>query len=145
VRFEGSFKSAAPKDVLYSFLIEPRNLVRIVPDVTESNVIDAKHVFLKAKAGIGPIKGVMEMDITIADKKQDRSARLVGRGRGMQSSVDLVLSVTLEDIPGGCNGAWAANVEVAGMLASIGSRLISGVAERYIRQITDNLNDAVKK
>ena len=145
MRFEGSFKSAAPKEVLYSFLIEPRNLVGIVPDVTESKVIDADHIFLKARAGIGPIKGVMDMDLTIADKKQDKSAKLVGRGRGMQSSVDLVLSVTLEEIPGGCNGAWAANVEVGGMLASVGGRLISGVAERYIRQITDNLNNAVKK
>jgi len=145
VRFEGSFKSAAPKEVLYSFLIEPSNLVRLVPDVTESKVIDAEHMFLKAKAGIGPLRGVMEMDLTIADKRQDRSAKLVGRGSGMQSSVDLVLSVTLEDIPGGCNGAWAANVEVGGMLASVGSRLISGIAERYIRQITDNLNNAVKK
>lgn len=143
MHYEGSFEAPVARDKLYSFVIDPKRIIAVIPDVTDSKIIDQDHFFVKAKAGIGPLKGDMEMNFTVAGKKRDTSAKLVGKGRGMQSSVDLSLLMTLEEAPGGCRGKWVADASLGGMLAGVGARLISVVVERYIRQITEDLSKNV--
>jgi uncharacterized protein len=139
VHFEGSFEAPVEKGMLYSFVTDPKRLVTVIPDVKESRVVGDGCFSVKANAGVGPLKGLLDMDFVVTDKKPGRSVKIIGKGRGMQSTIDLTLSLELEDRPGGCKGRWVADVSVGGMLASMGGRLISGVAEKYVSRITEDL------
>ena len=139
MHFEGSFEAPVEKGKLYSFVTDPKRLVTVIPDVRESRITGDDRFSVRANAGVGPLKGLLDMDFTLADKKPGRSVKVIGKGRGMQSTIDLTLSLELGDRPGGCEGRWVAEVGVGGMLASVGGRLISGVAEKYVNRITEDL------
>jgi uncharacterized protein len=142
MHYEGTLRIPADRGEVYAFITDPRRVVAIIPDVTESKVADADHFSLKAKAGVGPLRGTIDFAFSVAAKVEGRSADLTGRGKGMQSTIDLTLSMALGDAPEGCEAKWVADATVGGTLASIGGRLVGGIAERYVKQVTDNLAKA---
>jgi carbon monoxide dehydrogenase subunit G len=120
-------------------------LVSILPDVEESKVVDGDHFFVKSKVGMGYIKGSMSTNFEIAEKRKDEFAKVLGRGRGIQSTLDLVMVITLADAQDGTAASWQVEARIGGLLASIGNRLIGGAAEKYVNQITANLKREVSR
>ena len=83
------------------------------------------------------------MDFVISERRKDEFARVVGRGQGIQSSIDLSLELVIESTPNGSRGRWAADAKVGGLLASVGGRILDGVAEKYVKQIAESLKQKV--
>ncbi|MDG7027354.1 MAG: SRPBCC family protein [Nitrososphaerota archaeon] len=142
MRYEGKVEFDAGRAKVYSFITNPASIVTIVPDVVESKVVDGDHFTVKAKAGVGPIRGTIDFAFAIAEKEEGRRATLVGKGKGMQSTIDLTMKMEMEDAQDGCVAKWVAEAQVGGTMAGIGARLIGGIAEKYVRQVTDNLAKA---
>jgi len=143
MHFEGAIEAPVPPARFYSFVTDPEKVISILPDVQESKVVDATHFAVKSKLGTTYMKGVVSMNFEISEKRKDASVKTVGRGQGVQSTVDLTLQITLEESGGGTRASWSAEAKVGGLLASVGSRLINGIAEKYIRQITETLRKKV--
>jgi uncharacterized protein len=145
VHFEGEIDVPVPKEKLYEFIVDPKGIVSILPDVEESRVIDGDHFFVKSKVGMSYLKGSVGLNFNIVEKRPGEFARVVGRGQGIQSSMDLSLAITVEGTPGGSKGKWVADAKVGGLMASVGGRIINGVAEKYIRQVTETLRAKVSE
>jgi carbon monoxide dehydrogenase subunit G len=140
MHYEGAFDVAAPKEKVYDFVTDPKKVTTIFPDVQSVKVIDENNFRIKAKVGMSFIKGVMDVKLTLVDNKRPTFSKLKARGTGMNSSVDLESSFTLEDGPnGGTHVKWAADAKISGMMASIGSRLIDSQADKYVKQIIGSL------
>jgi carbon monoxide dehydrogenase subunit G len=144
MRSEGVLEAAVPPEKFYAFVTQPSKIISILPDVEESKVVDAEHFSVKSKVGMSYIKGTVAMNFEIVDKKKDAFVRMVGRGQGVQSSVDMTLTVALERSPGGTKATWTSETKVGGLLASVGSRLLDGVSEKYIKRITESLRQKVE-
>lgn len=142
MHFEGTIEVPVPKEKFYAFVTEPAKMISILPDVEESKVLDGGHFFVKSKVGMSYIKGSVSMKFEVS-KKKGSSVTMVGHGQGIQSSVDLTMEIILEDTAGGTKGNWSADAKVGGLLASVGSRLLNSVAEKYIKQITETLRQKV--
>jgi uncharacterized protein len=145
VHFEGEIEVPVPREKLYAFIIDPKGVVSILPDVEESRVIDEDHFFVKSKVGMSYLKGTVGLNFEITEKKAGEFAKVVGRGQGIQSSMDLSLAITVEETPTGSRGRWVADAKVGGLMASVGGRIINGVAEKYIRQVTETLKQKVSE
>jgi uncharacterized protein len=145
VHFEGEIDVPVPKEKLYEFIVDPKGIVSILPDVEESRVIDGDHFFVKSKVGMSYLKGSVGLNFNIVEKRPGEFARVVGRGQGIQSSMDLSLAITVEGTPGGSKGKWVADAKVGGLMASVGGRIINSVAEKYIRQVTETLRVKVSE
>jgi carbon monoxide dehydrogenase subunit G len=143
VHYEGKFDARVGSDRLYALMTNPSIVVTLIPDVVSFKVADMDHFSVKARAGIGPMRGIIDMDFALDEKKDGRFVKLRGKGRGMQSNVDLVLSMTIEGGPGNCTASWVADAQVGGMLAGVGGRLIDGITESYVRRMTDELRKKV--
>ena len=140
MHFEGAFEVPASRREVYDFLTQPKELVTILPDVQESKVVDHSNFEVRAKVGISYIRGSVALRFQIAEKKPQAFAKLVGRGSGIQSTIDLTLGIGLqESASGGTSATWTADANVGGLLASVGNRLLSTVAEKYINQVTEAL------
>jgi hypothetical protein len=86
------------------------------------------------------IKGNLDVKLKLVENKRPTFSKLKARGTGMNSSVDLESSFTLEDAPaGGTHVKWAADAKISGMMASVGSRLIDAAADKYVKQIIGSL------
>ena len=143
MHFEGEIDVPAPKERLYSFMVDPVKVVSIMPDVEESKIIDSDHFFVKSKLGMSYLRGSVGLNFEITEKRKDEFAKVVGHGQGIQSSIDLSLEVAVEGTPSGCRGRWTADAKVGGLLASVGGRILNGVAEKYVKQITESLKQKV--
>jgi carbon monoxide dehydrogenase subunit G len=140
VHYEGSFDVAAPKEKVYDFVTDPKKVTTIFPDVQDVKVVDANNFTLKAKVGMSFIKGTMNVKLTLVENKRPTFSKLRARGTGLNSSVDLESSFTLEDSSaGGTHVKWAADAKISGMMASVGSRLIDSAANKYVKQIIGSL------
>ncbi|MDG6902353.1 MAG: carbon monoxide dehydrogenase subunit G [Nitrososphaerota archaeon] len=145
MRYEGAIEAPIAREVFYGILSDPEKVIRLLPDVVESKVADQDHFTVKARVGAGPLRGTLDFTFETAEKKPDLHLKLRGRGHGMQSTVDLTLQMSLEDSRGGSKANWAAEAEVGGLLASVGGRLLDGIASKYMKQITENIRLEVSK
>lgn len=140
MHYEGSFDVAAPREKVYDFVTDPKKVTTIFPNVRSVTITDANDFALKADVGMSFINGVMDVKLSLVDNKRPTFTRLKARGRGLNSTVDLESSFTLEDGPtGGTHVRWAADAKVGGVLANVGSRLIDVAADKYVKQIVGAL------
>ncbi len=144
MRYEGTIEAEVPKSKFYAFITDPKKVITILPDVQESKVIDATHFWVKSKVGLSYVRGSMSMNFELKDAKEGASAKVVGHGQGLQSSVDLEMQIDLKDSAShGTSASWVVEAKMGGLMAGIGSRLIGGAAEKYIKDITSNLKKKV--
>jgi carbon monoxide dehydrogenase subunit G len=140
VHYEGAFDVAAPKEDVYDFVTNPKKVTTIFPDVQSVKVIDENNFQVKAKVGVSFIKGVMDVKLQLVENKRPTFSRLKARGNGMSSVVDLDSAFSLEDSKGGgTHLKWSADAKISGLMASVGSRLIDAMADRYVKQIIGSL------
>lgn len=145
LHYEGSFEVPAPKERVYGFLTDPRQVSGIIPDLEGLEPVDENNFRVKAKVGISFIKGSMSFMFTFLERRPPSYAKLKGRGTGLGSSVDLEMAFTLEDRQGGGTLIrWSADANVGGLIAGVGSRLLDSAAERYIKQVTNGLQEKLR-
>jgi len=145
IRYEGAIEAPISKEKFYETINDPQKVIGFLPDIAESKVIDVDHFTAKARLGAGPLRGTIDFAFETSEKNPGLRLKLMGQGKGMQSVVSLTLLMTFEDRPGGSRAKWEAEADLGGLLASVGGRLIDGIASKYIRQITDSIRAEVSK
>jgi len=106
-------------------------------------VLDENNFALKAKVGISFIRGLMDVKLGIVERNPPTFARMKAKGNGLSSSVELENTFTMEDASsgGGTLVKWAADAKIAGLMASVGSRLIDAAAQKYVAEIIGSLKE----
>ena len=145
IRYQGTIEAPIPKEKFYEVISDPQRVIRFLPDVVEAKVADRDHFAVKARVGAGPLRGTLDFEFETGEKEPGAHMTLKGRGQGMQSMVNLTLRMSFEDRDGGSRADWVAEAELGGLLASVGGRLIDGIAARYMKQITENIRLEVSK
>jgi carbon monoxide dehydrogenase subunit G len=140
MHFEGTFDVKAGRSQVYEFMLDPNRLAKCLPDLQKMEVEGPDRFKATVRVGISFIKGNLNFQFTILDKEPTSHARLVGRGSGMGSTIDLDTVLDLKDGPnGGTSMAWKAEAKIGGQIASVGQRLIGGQAEKQVKQLFDCL------
>ena len=145
IRYQGTIEALITKEKFYETISNPQKVVGFLPDVVESKIVDQDHFTVKTRVGAGPLRGTLDFRFETRDKQPGSQMKLKGHGQGMQSTVDLTLAMTFEEKQGGSKADWKAEAELGGLLASVGGRLIDGIASKYMKQITDNIQLEVSK
>lgn len=137
MQFNGEFDVAAPINEVYSFLSDIDKMIAIIPDLLSVEKIDANSSRLSVKAGLSFIKGKFNLLFEIRDRKEDESVAVSARGSGSGSSLDLKASYALRPVDTGKTAvSWNVEMTMGGMVASMGSRVLNGAAEKYIKTLT---------
>ena len=143
MHYDGSFEVPVAKEKVYDFATDPNKITSIFPDVQDVKVIDRTNFALKAKVGISFIRGMMDVKLNIVEERPPSFVRMKAKGNGLSSSVELENTFTIEDAQGG-NGSlvkWSADAKIAGLMASVGSRLIDAAAQKYVAEIIGSLKE----
>ena len=140
MHYDGSFVVAADRTKAYGFATDPSRVATIFPDVSDVVVQDAEHFTLRAKVGISSIRGAMDVKCTVVEKVPLTSVKLKLLASGLSSGVEMESTFSFEDASGGGTLVrWTADVVVAGLIASMGSRLTDSIAKKYIHNIIESL------
>ena len=140
MHFEGSFEIKASIDKVYDTLSSPDAVAKSLPDVQSLEILSEDRFKAKFKVGVSYIRGTVSMDFTIAEKVQNKHAKLVGHGSGLQSSMDIETSFDLSEKEGGKTTVdWVAESKVGGLIAGVGSKMLGSASEKQIQTLIDSI------
>ena len=135
MQFAGTVDIAAPRDKVWAFVIDPNQVGQCGPGVESIEVVDDTHFKATAKVGIGFISARFVVNMEMAELTPPDEAVIKAHGQAPGSAVDATASMKLSDsAEGGTRMDWAADVAIAGSLASLGARLIEGTANKMVGQ-----------
>ena len=137
MHFEGTVQINAPRDKVWAFVIDPNQVGQCGPGVETIEVIDDTHFKATAKVGIGFISARFNVNMEFAEVDAPNAATIKAHGQAPGSAVDADARMQLSDADGGTRMDWAADVNIAGTIASVGARLIEGTANKMIGQTFD--------
>ena len=137
MHFEGTVQINAPRDKVWAFVIDPNQVGQCGPGVDSIEVIDDTHFKATAKVGIGFISARFNVNMEFAEIDAPNAATIKAHGQAPGSAVDADAHMNLSDADGGTRMDWAADVNIAGTIASVGARLIEGTANKMIGQTFD--------
>ena len=139
MEFSGAVDIPASRETVFAWVIDPSKVSQCGPGVESIDVIDPTHFRATAKVGIGFITARFVVDLEIEEAQAPDKAVIRAHGQAPGSAVDAVGRMNLVDGPekGTTTMLWAAEVNIAGTLASVGSRLIEGTANKMIGQTFD--------
>jgi len=139
MEFSGSVDIPATRDRVFAFVTDPNKVGACGPGVESIEVIDPTHFKAKAKVGVGFITAKFVVDLEIAEQQPPDMAVIKARGQAPGSAVDALGRMNLVDgpEPGTTTMLWAAEVNLSGMLASVGARMVEGTANKMIAQAFD--------
>jgi uncharacterized protein len=135
MHFEGTVDIAAPRDKVWAFVTDPDQVGQCGPGVERIEVIDDTHFKATAKVGVGFISARFNVDMTMAEQEPPDRAVIKAHGQAPGSAVDATAVMRLADsATGGTRMDWSADVVISGAIASVGTRLIEGTANKMIGQ-----------
>jgi carbon monoxide dehydrogenase subunit G len=107
-----------------------------MPDLQKLEVKSPDDFIAVVKAGVSFIKGDFTLHFTTVEKSPPTHAKLSAHGTGIGSTIDLDTVMDLSDQQGGGTAMkWVADAKVGGRIASVGQRLLTGQAEKIIKQL----------
>jgi len=135
LHFEGTFEVKAQRSTVFDFLLDPQKISGCMPDLQRLEVKSPDDFVTVVRAGLSFIQGDFTMHFTATERDPPGHAKLVAHGTGIGSTVDLDTTIDLTESETGTTMKWAADARVGGRIASVGQRLLSGQAEKIIRQL----------
>ncbi|HYN69360.1 MAG TPA: carbon monoxide dehydrogenase subunit G [Candidatus Eisenbacteria bacterium] len=138
MQFSGSVDINAPRDRVWAFVSDLREVGSCGPGVESIDAVDATHFTAHAKVSLGFIVAgiIVNLEVLEADPPDRVVFRASGQAQG--TAVDATGELRLSGPAGGPTTLdWSASVAISGAFAGAGSRLIETSADRQIGQAFD--------
>ncbi len=136
MHFEGTLEIAASRERAWAFLTDPNEVSACAPDLQRLEVLEPTHFKMTVRAGVGPIKGTFNLDVLFSDLQAPERAVVRARGQMPGSAVEMLNTMELSPTgPERTAMRWTSDVTVIGTIASVGARLMQGVADRMMQQV----------
>lgn len=127
----GEYEIDASLDVVWKALNDPEILKKCIPGCEELNKESDTEFTAKVTMKVGPIKARFRGKVTLSDIDAPNGYTITGEGQGgVAGFAKGGSAVALADNGTGTTLKYDATAQVGGKLASIGSRLIKGVATK---------------
>jgi carbon monoxide dehydrogenase subunit G len=129
----GDYRIPAPREAVWAALNNPDILKACIPGCQELNKTSDNELVAKVVAKIGPVKATFGGKVTLSDLDPPNGYTITGEGQGGAAGFAKGgAKVRLEPIDGGAATVlhYAADAQIGGKLAQIGSRLVEGTAKK---------------
>jgi carbon monoxide dehydrogenase subunit G len=132
---DGKYELEAPRQKVWEFIIEPSKIGKCLPDLKSLEVESEDKFLALIRVGVGPIKSDFKFRMEILEKEPASRLRLKAVGTGSGGNIIVDTTIELGEIPTGTELSYRSDVNVGGMMASLGQRLISDTAEKIVAGI----------
>ena len=142
---EGERTFAAPRGTVWEVLNDPSAMAKTMPGVESFDVHDEKHwtANVKIPLGLGGLKMKVAMEKT--EEREPEFAQMAIKGQGVGAMLNMVTSFTLSDASGGTAMKWAAEVKLAGPVASMGQRVLQPIVNQQVQHVLNALDQQVQE
>ena len=134
MKVEGVQDLPAARERVWIMLMDPAVLARCLPGCEKLEPAGENSYKASLKVGVASIKGGYTGTITLSDLNQPASYKMTLEGKGSPGFVRGVAAVKLEDEGGTTELRYSGEVQVGGLIASIGQRMLQGMATTMLHQ-----------
>jgi carbon monoxide dehydrogenase subunit G len=145
VTLDGNYTILAGQEQVWRVILDPAVMARIIPGVKtlEPDGEDRYKALYEVK--MGPVRGQLQGDLEITDKVAPKQYTIKTKIRGTIGNVVAEGQICLEPKGEHTEVSFQAEAKLSGVMANMGQRIISGVADVYTRQFFEALQEEVAK
>lgn len=132
MRIEGSREMTASREQVWEAFLDPRVLEQAMPGCEALEASGEGQYRAVMRVGVGGVKGTFEGTVRLADLEAPSTYRMMVEGRGAPGFVRGEARMTLSDVPNGTSVAYVADVQVGGLVATVGQRMLGGIARMML-------------
>jgi carbon monoxide dehydrogenase subunit G len=145
MKIEGSHKIQAPRERVFQALTDPAILQKCIPGCEELQKTAENQYIAKLSAGVGSIKSVFTAAISLDELTPPSHYKLIIEGKGQPGFVKGSGSFDLEEQDGSTEVKYSGDVNVGGLIASVGQRMLQGAAKMMATKFFNVLEAETQK
>lgn len=144
MKLSGTQTFAAPRQKVWSFLIDPHQLAKCMPGIEKLDVIGENEYSGVINVGLAAVKGVYNGKVKLDEVQPPTHYKLLLDGKGKQGFVKGTGTIDLAEQNGQTLLTYTGDVQIGGPLASVGQRMVDGAAKMMIGQFFTAMEAEVK-
>lgn len=134
MKIEGTATIAAPRDIVWELLIDPRVIARCLPGCQKLEPQGDQRYAATLTVGVAAIKGTYEGTFTLNDLQPPESYRIAFDGKGTQGFVAGTGTIMLHQQDEHTAVHYEGDLRVGGTLAAVGQRMLQSAARMLASQ-----------
>jgi uncharacterized protein len=132
MKVEGTYRIPATPERVWQTLLDPEFLKLAIPGCEELAQDGENSYRMRMRAGVAAIKSTFTGEVRLQDLDPPRRYRMVTSARGTAGFVNGVGEIELQPQRGETDVVYRGEVQVGGMLAAIGSRMIEAAFRKSV-------------
>jgi carbon monoxide dehydrogenase subunit G len=144
MKIEGSHKIEAPRQRIFAALIDPQVLEKCIPGCEQLEKTGENQYNARLTAGVGPVKGVFTATVALEEIIQPEHYKLVVEGKGQPGFIKGSGALDLKEAEGATEILYTGDVNVGGLIASVGQRMIQATANMLAGRFFKTLESQIK-
>jgi len=145
MRLSASYTVGATRDMVFGAITDPSVLQRCIEGCEKMVKTGEDSYDAHLKIGLAGLKGSYTGKVQVRDQKPPESYTLVMDGKGAPGFVKGTARIQLEDCGGKTGLRCEADVQVGGMIAAVGSRLVEATAKKIMHDFFRKFGEAVSE
>jgi uncharacterized protein len=141
MKIEGATDIPAPRDRVWLAFLDPAVIAKAIPGCEELVAIGPDEYKAIMKVGVGPVKGTFEGKVRLFEQAPPNRYRMAVEGTGAPGFVRGEAAIELSEVAGGTHVTCSGDVQVGGLIASVGQRLLGGVSRMMLDQFFGRMNE----
>lgn len=145
MKIEYEYTFDMPREVVWNVIQDKDALRASLPGCKafEHGEDDVYHA--EMGVSIGPVKGIFTGKVQQINQEEPTYYRLLVRGKGKPGEIDAVADMKLNEAEQGTKLICSADVQVTGVLASVGQRIMNGAAKVVLGQFFKAMDKEMKQ
>jgi hypothetical protein len=143
MKLEGAYDVPAPRQKVYEAFLDPKQLKQAIPGCEKLEAIGPDEYKATMKVGVGGVKGTFEGKVRLTDKNPPESYKMTVEGSGGPGFIRGEAVISLAEAGEGTRVSYSADLQVGGLIASVGQRMLGGVskmmADKFFNKMTELL------
>jgi carbon monoxide dehydrogenase subunit G len=144
VKVNGRREFDAPREAVWSVLMDPAKLARLMPGVEGFEVRDDAHWTARVRVplGMGGLK--LSIEFEKLDERRPEHAALRAKGKGVGAVVSMETRFDLSERDGRTSMDWLADVHVLGQVGAMGQRVLQPIVNHQVADVLAALDREVQ-
>jgi carbon monoxide dehydrogenase subunit G len=144
VKVEGSYDLPAPRDKVWAALLDPARLQQTIPGCERLEAVGEGEYRAVLTVGVAAVKGTFEGKVRLSGLEPPTRYRMGVEGSGGPGFLRGEAVMELGEVEGGTRVSYSADVQVGGLIASVGQRMLGGVAKMMIDQFFGRVSEQLR-
>ena len=142
MKVEGTYQVPASRERVWEILMDPAFLKQAIPGCEEMVEEGDRRYRVTIKAGVAAIKSSFTGQVRLEELRPPEHYRMVTSAQGTVGFVNGSGEIDLEPKDGATEVRYRGEVQVGGMLAAVGSRLIQAAFRKSVNDFFAAVTDS---